>query len=408
MSIAIEVDYARHPAFQAFPASPSRPALAEYFARLDALWEKLVGASGSSSDVAAQFQKEYARLIEEIAPLLREHADDAYRPFVLQAFERSSKAILDEILCEQAARAAKRRHGSKAETIAQALRTTSATAFPMDPDLRTRIAKSLAPVMDQLRAERGKGDGRRCFAAVPSWGEHWQLVRRFVRENGVEEGISAYSGYPLELSGYALTYSHPDETWFKICYADLGLAAPQTVQMHFDEENTSAKSMLYLNEIGEDNGAFSYVPRSAARVSSRSRLSFMKYLDFAHADFAASRGVGGGTYNRAVFHSPSLRPYFAKLPRELQGSSGMGDDILDGSPLSQALLANEHKITSKQGDLALFAGGETLHRGGIASKGERWALQMLYKPPLSYDKKIKQSATSFLIRTRNRIRELVN
>lgn len=401
----IAVDYAQHPAFP--HSSTSSPAIGQYFAGLDNLWDKLAGG-GAETRIAETFAEERQRLMAGVEQALAEYAGPAYRPFVIKAFENSADAILKEIVCIVEARARRSRHGQDAEAIAQKLRDISVVGFPMAPDLRARIAKSLAPYMETLKEQRRSNGGARCFVAVPSWGEHWQLIKGFLKKNRIEEGISAYAGYPLELSGYALTYSHPDENWFKQCYLDIGLDAPRTVQMHFDEENTSAKSMLYLNDIESDNGPFSYVPRSEASVSSRSQLSFFKYLDFVNSDFASAQGVNGGSYNRPLFRSAQLRPHFGRLPSELQGSACLGDDLLEGTPLSKFLLENERQITTSVGDLALFAGGETMHRGGIVQRGERWALQMIYKQPPSYREKILQQTTSFLVRARNRYRELVN
>ena len=403
---AINVDYSQHPAFRDLQhTSEPHPDIGRYFRSLDALWSRLIEAE-KLEDAAVEFQAEHRRLMSDIGPSITGVTAPEYRQYVIQAFDRSANAILKEILTVIAAKKASRQFSAEAERIAATLRGESTAGFPMDPDLRTKIAKSLSPFMDKLRGARSNNNGARCFIAVPSWGEHWKLVKRFLKKNSVEEGISAYSGYPLELSGYALTYSHPDEVWFKQCYRDLNLDAPRTIQMHFDEDNVSAKSMLYLNEIGPDNGPFSYVPRYAAQVTSRSRLAFMKHLDFAHADFEKSIGIGGRLYNRALFGTPQLRKHFARLPAELQGSSGLGDDVLNSTPLSDSLLENERKITSNVGDLALFAGGETIHRGGIVSKGERWALQMLYFPPPPVQQKIQQSVVSTLVRVRNRFRDL--
>jgi hypothetical protein len=407
--VKLEIDYAQHPAFQAPQRlSASCPPIGQYFADLDSLWDALVRRDAASGDIAEEFIAGRRRLMELVTPELAEFTDPSYRPFLAQAFDRSADAIAKEISCVVGAQATDRPHGHDAEAIAEKLRDISTVGFSMAPALRASIAKSLEPYVDILKEQRRSNCGARSFVAVPSWGEHWQLIKRFLKKNRIEEGISAYAGYPLELSGYALTYSHPNESWFRQCYADLGLDAPGTVQMHYDEENTSAKSMLYLNEIESDNGPFSYIPRGALQITSRSRLSFFKSLDYAHADFERTQAVDRGTYNRALFNSPLLRHHFARLPSELQGSSCLGDDILDGTPLSKFLLGHERQITSSVGDLALFAGGETLHRGGVVQRGERWALQMIYKEPPSYRAKILQQTTSLLIRARNRYRDLVS
>jgi hypothetical protein len=221
----------------------------------------------------------------------------------------------------------------------------------------------------------------------PSKGEHWRIMKAFLREQRIEQAISAYAGYPLELEGYAFTYSHPEEDWYRRCYLDLGLQAPRCVQMHYDEDNLSAKSMFYLNDVETDNGPFSYLALSRAEIASRSQLAYFKYLDYANNEYAAAMGAPATIYNRPLFITPALRGEFARLPAEMQGSGGPGDDVLDGTPLSDYLVANERKLTGAAGHLALFAGGETLHRGGVIASGERWALQMIYKAPATLAQK---------------------
>ena len=226
---AINVDYSQHPAFRDLQhTSEPHPDIGRYFRSLDALWSRLIEAE-KLEDAAVEFQAEHRRLMSDIGPSITGVTAPEYRQYVIQAFDRSANAILKEILTVIAAKKASRQFSAEAERIAATLRGELTAGFPMDPDLRTKIAKSLSPFMDKLRGARSNNNGARCFIAVPSWGEHWKLVKRFLKKNSVEEGISAYSGYPLELSGYALTYSHPDEVWFKQCYRDLNLDAPRTI-----------------------------------------------------------------------------------------------------------------------------------------------------------------------------------
>ena len=83
--------------------------------------------------------------MERVTPELAEFTDPAYRPFVVQAFERSADAIFKEIFCVVGAKTAGRRHGRDAEAVAEKLRDVSIVGFPMDPALRANIAKSLDP-----------------------------------------------------------------------------------------------------------------------------------------------------------------------------------------------------------------------------------------------------------------------
>lgn len=404
----LTIDYAHHPAFKPF-SDLSRRSLSDagvYFTKLNCLWEQLIGPEYAerAADIPARFVAERSRFMAELYPHLSTLGEPDYINFVRQALDKSAEMILREITYRTAARLKVRNYGEKAEDVRDELQTKSVASFHLEPSERAKIVRILEPYIKKLRHDSRTNSGARCFVAVPAWGDDWILIKRFLRRNHIEEGISAFAGYPMELVGYALTYSHPEESWFKQCYQDLELKVPKTVQMHFDEDNISAKSMLYLNDVWKENGAFSFVPRSAAIIASRSQTSYFKCLDYAHAAFAASRGATETSYNRALFGTPALRPHFARLPAELQGSSGPGDDIEDGTPLSDFLTSNEQKITTSVGDFALFAGGETLHRGGVVESGERWALQMIYKDPPPDREKVMQRARALLRPVRDLLR----
>lgn len=392
----LKVNYAEHPAFRDLinPAKRNLPAAAAYFAAVDNLWATLVGPEFAGRPEAAteKFAAEHGRLFGTLRAELAAAVDADYLPYVLRGFENSTAAIAREIACIVTARASNRHYSPAAAKIGEELEHSAIAAFKMAPSERAKLVACLKPQMDALREQRRTNSGARCYVTSPGYRDDWFLIKKFLRQNKIEEGISAFTGLTLELVGYSLTYSHPDETWFKICYSDIGLEVPQTVQMHLDEDNVSAKSMFYLNDIDADSGAFSYVPKTASLLGSRTQQSFFKQLDFASNDFAVAKNVPKTIYNRVMFKTPELRPYFAHLPQELQGSATPGDDLLAGEPLMNYLVENERCITSEQGDLALFAGGEILHRGGLVRQGERWALQMIYKEPFSVREKVMAHA----------------
>jgi len=397
--VKLEIDYASHPAFRDLTNCSARSSSVarRYFDEVDETWRECLTTrfAGKTNEASSLFDEREPPLRAALVEALAETVDETYLPFLNDALAESAQAIRKEISYVAAARGRPRRYSAKAEAISEELSMKGAIAFRLGSERRRRIAASLAPFMEQLREQRRTNGGARCFVAVPAWGEHWNEVKAFVRASHVEEGISAFAGYPLELVGYALTYSHPDETWYQNCYGDIGLPTAATVQMHFDQDNLSAKSMLYLNDVELDAGPFSYLPGSREIIPSRSQLSFFKGLGTVNGEFAKAKRSAETSYNRPLFIDPSLRPYFARLPSELQGSAGPGDDVVDDTPLSKFLRERERPITSQDGDLALFAGGETLHRGGVTRRGERWALQMMYKEPPSLQQNIKSHLRFF-------------
>ena len=388
----LQIDYADHPAFARLVSGRrSLPEATTYFAGIDEIWGSLLApGSRTGPEAGAEFDRLASPLLRQFKDVLqREPIVEEYRPFVFTALDNSLQAVRTEIVQVVDGHSFRRNRSAPVEGIVTQLRETGAATFRMAPAARKRVSDSLQPYFRQVEAQRDGGSGARCFVAVPPRGTHWDLLKAFVRDSHIEDAISSYAGFPLALNGYALTLSHPGETWFKICYEDLGLPAVRTVQMHYDIDNLTAKAMFYLNEVSPDSGPFSCAPNSKALIGWRSQTSYFKYLDYANNDYAAFRKVPGTIYNRPMFIFPELRPAFASLPAELQGSGGPGDDVLDASPLSAALLRGEHILTSDDGDLMLFAGGEILHRGGVAKLGQRYALQMIFQKPPSLAQKVR-------------------
>lgn len=385
------VDYAAHPAFRdlVLPGGRNLVQARTYFDALDDAWRESLAAPVDGLRRFEQVQENQVRkLTDALAPWISVE----YLAHVNQALRVSATAIHREITQIHALRHAVPPREKAIEAIRQSLVDTGVAGFQMNAAALARLNAALAPYRAVLQEQRRSNGGARCFVVPPSKGEHWQIMKSFLREQRIEEAISAYAGYPLELEGYAFTYSHADEDWYRKCYLDLSLHAPRTVQMHYDEDNLSAKSMFYLDDVEASNGAFSYVAAGRAEIASRSQLAYFKYLDYANNEFAVARGVPETSYNRPLFITPAMRGEFARLPAEMQGSGGPGDDILNGTPLSDFLIASERRLVGPAGYLALFAGGETLHRGGVIETGERFALQMIYKAPPS----VAQRASRYL------------
>jgi hypothetical protein len=406
--LKLQVDYSLHPAFRHLISAGNYPDVEIYFAKIDKLWIELISrkTNCSSINMVLDFDKTAKQYLQEFKLKIQTWPIQVdYLPYVLKALDNSIVAIREEIVQIIDGRRNNRPESSKALEICEHLRLTGVAAFRIDSSKRKEIFNALQPFVLQVDAQRDSGFGERCFVPVPSKGVHWDILKKFVAESKIEEAISIFCGFELELVGYALTLSHPDKDWYKICYSDIGLASTKTVQQHFDLDNLSAKSMFYLNEVDSNNGPLSYVPNSREFIQSRSQISFFKYLDYENNEFSKSKLVNDKIYNRPLFRAITLRSAFASLPSGLQGSSCFGDDVLDGTLLSDALLRSERNLTSQDGDLVLFAGGETIHRGGVVVSGQRYALQMIYKKPPKFSEKILSAPRRFASNAKNLLKQ---
>jgi hypothetical protein len=69
-----------------------------------------------------------------------------------------------------------------------------------------------------------------------------------------------------------------------------------------------------------------------------------------------------------------------QLPTAFQGSSHFGDDVLPEAPIVKPLLSQEHSfLSTDRGQILVFDGARTLHRGSLVRQGERVAMQVAFK-----------------------------
>jgi hypothetical protein len=96
-----------------------------------------------------------------------------------------------------------------------------------------------------------------------------------------------------------------------------------------------------------------------------------------------------------------------QLPTAFQGSSHFGDDILPKSPTAELLLSREETFLSgDRGQVLVFDGGRTLHRGSLVRHGERVAMQVAFKNLNDRRIRVQLDGGSALAKVLRRIRTL--
>ena len=180
------------------------------------------------------------------------------------------------------------------------------------------------------------------------------------------------------MSYCALELSHEDQSWWKGCYADDGVAASQTTYFHNDHSFNVPKAMLYLSDVDEEQGPFCFVPKSHRWKRSVAGTLLIKTLDRAHDQAWAARNKGTGYY-RPQFQNAEFREAFMKLPQPLRATSHFGDDVLDGTALSEQILGQQKIGLTREANCIVFDGGTGVHRGGLVRQGRRYALQIGFR-----------------------------
>ena len=188
-----------------------------------------------------------------------------------------------------------------------------------------------------------------------------KLVNEMFQSNGILQGASKYNkGANLTVRNVVLHIAKPTDENYKQFLYDCKTVT-KTTNLHIDPKENVMKAMLYLNDITEDDGPFSYVEKSNRWIYDDLQNIF-------------GRAISTGSY----CHTPDSRAVVFQLPKQLRISHNFGRCLLDGSEQQEMILEKEKQFTSDKGNLCIFdpAG---MHRGGICKSGTRIALQILMK-----------------------------
>jgi hypothetical protein len=265
------------------------------------------------------------------------------------------------------------RHGY-ADSVGEALVKRGVSPIQLTSRATDRIQGGAQPVIDLVRARlaetRAAGEPIKYKTALEtidakSRPDFWAAVDGAMREAGVFDLTAAYFGAPRgELRSAGVLVNNPGQDWATKLYRDLNIETPPTAGFHIDSNGKCfVKAVLYLNDVGPDQGPFGMVPGS----------------------HRWSEGSQDRIYRRAfdksglAMRSQKKRRLFISLPEEMQVKAEFGGDMLAGSPESDALLRQELVATGPRGQLNLFD-PEAIHRGGNVRQGERIAVLITCGP----------------------------
>lgn len=204
------------------------------------------------------------------------------------------------------------------------------------------------------------------------------VLNREFKKLGVLDAVSAYTRRKTRVTGLALELSLPQATWWKNAIPGLDRPA-RTLYAHLDETISCPKSIVYLSDVGENNGPTGCYPGAyeAMQLNPLQELigrvvgTVGTHPDSPLKDYYAKQ------YHQSV-NSENFRRHFMRLPECLRFNSHMGWDVAPGSELENRLVAAERKMTGPAGTFIVFDGACLLHRGGLMEQGERVALQVIF------------------------------
>lgn len=269
----------------------------------------------------------------------------------------------------------------RAKTIAHDITTEGISFYTFDKQAIHEIFGLTDQYRNELLQRVQQNSKKQQGMPLPKTGAFWPKVERMLNDAGFMEGISHYNRCQMDMEHCALYYSHPDETWYREPYSDVGVDTPHTATMHYDHDFSSTKILFYLDDVTENDGPFSLIKGSHIWPKCFSQFAYYKQLDQTIAKAATQHGHPVTDYYRVCIAYPEFRSEFMKLPVPLQGASHFGDDVVNGTELSDFLLSKEVKVTSDKGNCAVFVGHSAIHRGGmVGAGGHRWAFQIIFTP----------------------------
>lgn len=214
---------------------------------------------------------------------------------------------------------------------------------------------------ERLAERRGRSNGKRGFeesrgqASRADQRELFDAIEKTLKDAGVFQIASAYLGRTATLVDVNPQINDTSDSFWRDIFPDAGLKSlPPTAYCHRDASGGDLKAIIYMTDVDDRTGPFSYVVGS-----NRMRISRVDDLICEAND---SNGLAG-TDVRA-------RARFAALPRKLRQKGAFGNDLTADSALGREIGAGLWAVTAGRGSIVLFD-TKGIHRGGMVEDGER-------------------------------------
>lgn len=353
-------------------------------AEFDRRYRALSGAEARTGANSAAAQAELTDMAREICHEMQEQAADRFESRFLEVLETQVLRELREELGYYAKAAQGGDDSRAASGKLAALRAERHFFGHLGAAATGEILEASAATLEMLRGRAAAGQLTRDLLSINQGPVVKKIVRvlnREFRAQGVLDAVSAYMGKPYHVSGLALELSVPQAMWWRDT-GDMGQGiAPRTLYAHLDESIVYPKSIVYLSDVGPDNGPTTCYPHVYEALA----LNGMQELVGRVVHYPCwSETCGLREYYGAEYHQPMsserFRCHFMRLPPELRFDSHMGWSVLAGSALEQYFVNQEKVMTGPPGTFIAFDGARLFHRGGLLEQGERIVLQVIFGP----------------------------
>jgi hypothetical protein len=259
---------------------------------------------------------------------------------------------------------ASRRSTATGDSVADALVRDGAAGVRVDEALLEPLKSAAAPLLQALetlhQSRRLKGKPLKFqhtqtdLCLNGQWTEKAEssadLLSALIEKSGVVDlAETYYPGASTRLQNVCVRLNTERQPFFS---RGDGEPDPQTIGMHIDSAaSASLNGVIYLDEVGPEQGPFSYVRGS-------------NHWEWELEDRIVRKAVDESRFQLVG------DPVFLALPPELRRRANFGVDLLDDTPASQELRSREVRYCSDVCDMALFD-SDGVHRGGNVQVGRR-------------------------------------
>ncbi|MFN0183113.1 MAG: phytanoyl-CoA dioxygenase family protein [Aquabacterium sp.] len=224
-----------------------------------------------------------------------------------------------------------------------------------------RLRELSVPNFAKLEQRRSQAAGQpRDFEASRSYASRadqpalFHAIEAFFQSAGVLATASSYLGRTVRLIDVNPQINDPSDDFWRRIFPDRTDPQPALAYMHRDASGGDLKAIVYMSDVGPDNGPFGYVVGTHRMAPGR--------FDDHVCEANDSNGLAGT--------DPDSRRCFAALPSRLRQKGAFGNDLLDASETAQTLSRALWEITGAAGSVVLFD-TKGVHRGGMVRTGER-------------------------------------
>jgi len=169
---------------------------------------------------------------------------------------------------------------------------------------------------------------------------------------------------PYEITDINLHISDANDTFNEYYQTDQRKKPKNKLYtLHIDPKYSYIKTIIYLNEVKNNNGPFAYVPESHRWHFDEVEMLFCKSNQLVN-----------------TLSNSSQRKSNASLPIWARKNSYFSRQLLDGAHTSETVYSQLKHFTTDETNFILFEPNFGWHRGTHVQTGERVALQVILKP----------------------------